>query len=46
MSIFTCIFALSATYFGIFARRALVISRTPMIVCLSNASSGDLHFAT
>ena len=45
MPIFTCIFGLSATYFGIFARRALVRSRTPMILCLSNARSGDLHFS-
>ena len=30
----------------IFARRALVRSRTPMISCLSNARSGDLHFGT
>ena len=43
---FTCILALSATYFGSFARRALVRSRTPMIWCLSNARSGDLHFGT
>ena len=42
--IFTCILALSATYFGSFARRALVRSRTPMILCLSNARSVDLHF--
>ena len=26
------------------SRRALVRSRTPMILCLSNARSGDLHF--
>ena len=39
-------FALSADYFGIFARRALVRSRTPMILCLSNARSGDQHFGT
>ena len=32
-------FALSAIHFGIFARRALVRSRTPMILCLSNARS-------
>ena len=44
LPIFTCIFCLSATYFGIFARRALVRSRTPMILCLSNARSGYLHF--
>ena len=44
--VFTCILALSATYFGSFARRALVGSRTPMIWCLSNARSGDLHFGT
>ena len=44
LPVFTCIFALSATYFGIFARRAVVRSRTPMILCLSNARSGDLHF--
>ena len=44
LPIFTCIFGLSATYFDIFARRALVRSRTPMILCLSNARSGDLHF--
>ena len=44
LPIFTCIFCLSATYFGIFSRRALVRSRTPMILCLSNARSGDLHF--
>ena len=44
--IFTCIFALRTTYFGIFARRALVRSRTAMILCLSNARSGDLHFGT
>ena len=37
---------MSATYFGIFARRALVRSRTPMVLCLSNARSGDLHFDT
>ena len=37
-------FSLSATYFDIFARRALVRSRTPMILCLSNARSGNLHF--
>ena len=43
---FTCILALSVTYFGSFARRALVGSRTPMIWCLSNARSGDLHFGT
>ena len=46
MPVFTCIFALSATYFGIFARRAFVRCHTPMIVCLSNARSGDLHFYT
>ena len=46
LSVFTCIFALSATYFGSFARRALVRSRTLMILCLSNARSGDLHFGT
>ena len=39
-------FALGAIYFAIFARRALVRSRTPMILCLSNARSGDLHFGT
>ena len=39
-------FALSATYFGIFSRRALVRNRTSMILCLSNARSGDLHFGT
>ena len=39
-------FALGATYFVIFARRAFVRSRTPMILCLSNARSGDLHFNT
>ena len=39
-------FALSATYFVIFSRRALVRNRTPMILCLSNARSGDLHFGT
>ena len=39
-------FALNAIYFVIFARRALVRSRTPMILCLSNARSGDLHFGT
>ena len=39
-------FALGAIYLGIFARRALVRSRTPMILCLSNARSGDLHFGT
>ena len=44
LPVFTCILALSATYFGSFARRALVRSRTPMILCLSNARSGDLHF--
>ena len=44
MPVFTCILALSATYFGSFARRALVRGRTPMIWCLSNARSGDLHF--
>ena len=38
--------ALSVTYFGIFARRAVVRSRTPIILCLSNARSGDLHFGT
>ena len=43
---FTCILALSATYFGSFTRRALVRSRTPMIWCLSNARSWDLHFGT
>ena len=36
--------ALSATYFASFARRALVRSHTPMIWCLSNARSRDLHF--
>ena len=41
-----CVLALSVTYFGSFARRALVGSRTPMIWCLSNARSGDLHFGT
>ena len=46
LPVLTFIFALSATYFGIFARRALVRSRTPMIICLSIARSGDLHFAT
>ena len=46
LPVFTCIFALSATYFGIFARRAFVRCPTPMIVCLSNARSGDLHFDT
>ena len=40
---FTCIFALNVTYFDIFARRALVRSGTPMILCLSNARSGDLY---
>ena len=44
LPVVTCILALSATYFGSFARRALVRSRTPMILCLSNARSGDLHF--
>ena len=44
LQVFTCILALSATYFGSFARRALVGSRTPMIWCLSNARSGDLQF--
>ena len=44
LPVFTCILALSATYFGSFARRALVRSRTPMIMCLSNARSEDLHF--
>ena len=39
-------FALSATYFGISARHTFVRSRTPMILCLSNARSGDLHFDT
>ena len=39
-------FAFGAIYFGIFARRAHVKSRTPMILCLSNARSGDLHFGT
>ena len=39
-------FALNAIYFVIFARRALVRSRTTMILCLSNARSGDLHFGT
>ena len=37
---------MSTTYFGIFARRALVRRRTPMVLCLSNARSGDLHFDT
>ena len=37
---------LSATCLGIFARRALVGSRTPMILCLSNVCSGGLHFGT
>ena len=48
LPVFTCIFffALSATYFGISARHAFVRSRTPMILCLSNARSGDLHFDT
>ena len=46
LPVFTCIFALSATYFGIFARRALVRSHTPMIWCLSNVRSGELHFGT
>ena len=40
------ILALSATYFGSFARLSLVRSRTPMIWCLSNARSGDLQFGT
>ena len=44
LPVLTCIFALSATDFGIFARRALVRSCTPMISCLSNARSEDLHF--
>ena len=39
-------FAFGAIYFGIFARRAHVKSRTPMILCLSNARSGDLHLGT
>ena len=39
-------FALSAIHFGIFARCALVRSRTPKILCLSNARSWDLHFGT
>ena len=39
-------FALSATYFDISARHAFVRSRTPMILCLSNARSGDVHFDT
>ena len=43
LPVFTCVFALKVTYFDIFARRALVRSRTPMILCLSNARSGDLH---
>ena len=38
--------SLSATYFDIFARRALVRGRTPMILCLSNARSRDLNFNT
>ena len=46
LPVFTCILALSASYFGSFARRALVRSRIPMILCLSNARSGDLHFGT
>ena len=37
---------MSATYFGIFVRRALVRSHTPMVLCLSNARSRDLHFDT
>ena len=44
LPVFTCILALSATYFGNFARCALVWSRTPMILCLSNARSWYLHF--
>ena len=44
LPVFTCILALSATYLGSFARRALVKSRTPMIWCLSNARSRDLQF--
>ena len=44
LPIFTCIFGLSETYFGNFARLALVRSRTPMILCLSNARSGEVHF--
>ena len=43
LPVLTRIFALSATYFGISSRRAVVRSRTPMILCLSNARSGDLH---
>ena len=39
-------FALGAIYFGIFARRTLVRSRTPKILCLSNVRFGDLHFGT
>ena len=46
LPVFTCILALSATYFGSFARRALVRSRTLMLLCLSNARSRDLHFGT
>ena len=48
MPVFTCIFdlTLNATYFDIFARRALVRSRIPMILCLSNARSGYLHYDT
>ena len=34
LPLFTSIFALSGTYFGMFARRAHVRSRTPMILCL------------
>ena len=44
LPVFTCIFALSATYFDILARRALIKSHNPMILCLSNARSGYLHF--
>ena len=44
--VFTCIFALSANHFGIFARRALVRCRIPMILCPSNVRSGGLHFGT
>ena len=40
------VFSLGATYLGIFARRALVRSCTPMILCLSNDRSWDLHFGT
>ena len=46
LPVFTCIFALSATYFVIFARRALVRNRSPMICLCNELFTGLEHDTT